>query len=239
MHHWLSHCCTAGNEAHKLGAFLAYNDKQKKRQPFSSSEVTSSSTASSSRQSVLGKFPSGHRPIPWVHSKRFQENYELGKVLGSGAFSVVHEAHRCDDYSFEDQNVNVNNSTYAIKVVQRCNLSRKSVLAFKDEVQILVDLMQPPYNDHIIRLHEIYKEPRHFYVVMEKLDGGELFDRLCQKSSYTEVLARTVCRIMFEAMSYCHIHEVTHRDLKPENLLLKVRKTKNIRSQRICSFFFC
>jgi serine/threonine protein kinase len=50
--------------------------------------------------------------------------------------------------------------------------------------------------------------------------GGELFDRIVQKSYYNEKEARDVTKILFEAISYCHTHQVAHRDLKPENLLL-------------------
>lgn len=52
--------------------------------------------------------------------------------------------------------------------------------------------------------------------------GGELFDRIVQKSYYNEKEARDVCLILFDAMNYCHEHHVAHRDLKPENLLLTV-----------------
>jgi calcium/calmodulin-dependent protein kinase I len=53
--------------------------------------------------------------------------------------------------------------------------------------------------------------------------GGELFDRIVQKSYYNEKEARDVCIILFDAMNYCHKRHVAHRDLKPENLLLTVR----------------
>ena len=59
-------------------------------------------------------------------------------------------------------------------------------------------------------------------MVTEKMSGGELFDRIVQKSYYNEKEARDVCLILFDAMKYIHDHKVAHRDLKPENLLLMV-----------------
>merc|ERR1712071_420659 len=50
--------------------------------------------------------------------------------------------------------------------------------------------------------------------------GGELFDRIVQKAFYNEKEARDVCKILLEALAYCHSKKVAHRDLKPENLLL-------------------
>ncbi|KAL3766516.1 hypothetical protein ACHAWU_000311 [Discostella pseudostelligera] len=53
------------------------------------------------------------------------------------------------------------------------------------------------------------------------MTGGELFDRIVSKSYYNEKEARDVCKILFEAVGYCHSKCVAHRDLKPENLLLR------------------
>jgi serine/threonine protein kinase len=53
--------------------------------------------------------------------------------------------------------------------------------------------------------------------------GGELLDRIVQKTFYNEKEARDTCKILFEAMHYCHERNIAHRDLKPENLLLTVR----------------
>ena len=46
--------------------------------------------------------------------------------------------------------------------------------------------------------------------------------RIVQKSYYNEKEARDVCKILFEALGYCHAKKIAHRDLKPENLLLFV-----------------
>ena len=54
--------------------------------------------------------------------------------------------------------------------------------------------------------------------------GGELFDRIVEKSYYNEKEARATCRILLEAIGYCHEHGVAHRDLKPENLLLRSKE---------------
>lgn len=75
--------------------------------------------------------------------------------------------------------------------------------------------------DHpnIVKLHEVYDEKSKFYMVMELMTGGELFDRIVEKESYTEKEAADVIRPIVDAVRYCHSMEVCHRDLKPENLL--------------------
>lgn len=127
--------------------------------------------------------------------------------LGEGAFSVVKEgSHKQTGGSF------------AIKIVTKAKLSKEDETALKDEIAVLTELK----HKHIIRLYDVFDEPIFYYLVTEKMMGGELFDRIVQKSYYNEKEARDVCKILFDAMRYCHSHQVAHRDLKPENLLLTV-----------------
>mmetsp|Transcript_10832 Transcript_10832/g.32067 ORF Transcript_10832/g.32067 Transcript_10832/m.32067 type:complete len:478 (-) Transcript_10832:534-1967(-) len=135
----------------------------------------------------------------------FEEVYNLGKELGSGAFSVVKEGtHKRSGEKF------------AIKVVTKAKLTREDELALLDEISILKDLR----HRHIIRLSDVYDDPKFHYLVTEIMSGGELFDRIVAKSFYNEKEARDVCLILFDTLRYCHFRNVAHRDLKPENLLL-------------------
>jgi len=138
-------------------------------------------------------------------NKEFSEVYKLGKQLGEGAFSVVKAGvHKQTQQSF------------AIKIVTKAKLTVEDDNALKDEISILKEFNHP----HIIRLYDVFDESQYYYLVTEKMSGGELFDRIVQKSYYNEKEARDVCKILFEAIRYCHSHKVAHRDLKPENLLL-------------------
>lgn len=74
---------------------------------------------------------------------------------------------------------------------------------------------------HIIKLHDSYDVCSHVYLVTELMSGGD-FGKRIKKRRYNESEARDVCKILLEAVAYCHEHKVAHRDLKPANLLLKV-----------------
>jgi len=137
--------------------------------------------------------------------KHFNEVYKLGKQLGEGAFSVVKEG----------QNRQTQES-FAIKIVTKAKLSKEDEVALRDEIDVLKDME----HKHIIRLYDVFEEPQHYFMVTEKMMGGELFDRIVQKSYYNEKEARDTCEIVFSAIHYCHQRKVAHRDLKPENLLL-------------------
>jgi len=138
--------------------------------------------------------------------KFFKECYQLKGVLGTGAFSTVHEG------SHEAST----KTTYAVKCVNRSQLSEEDEAALLDEVSILKEMN----HIHIIRLYDFFEEPSTYYLVMERMCGGELFDRIVAKAYYNEKEARDTCKIVVEAVGYCHANNVAHRDLKPENLLL-------------------
>jgi calcium/calmodulin-dependent protein kinase I len=127
--------------------------------------------------------------------------------LGSGAFSVVKEG-------FDKKSKDV----YAIKIVTKTKLTPEDETALKDEIAVLTELKHP----NIIRLYNVFDEKDHYFLVTEVMLGGELFDRIVQKSYYNEKEARDTAMTVFKAIHYCHQHKVAHRDLKPENLLLAV-----------------
>ena len=127
--------------------------------------------------------------------------------LGEGAHAIVRAAKHKQT-----------GDTYAVKIVQTQSLGTDDLVALKTEMGIMAQLQHP----HLVGLHEIYKgcTDMAYYIVMEYIRGGELLDRIVQKEYYDEKEARNVCRALFQAIDYCHRHQIAHRDLKPENLLL-------------------
>ena len=57
-------------------------------------------------------------------------------------------------------------------------------------------------------------------VVMDYAKGGQLFDRIVQKSRYKEDEARGLIKNLLLALAYMTVVGVVHRNLKPENLLV-------------------
>jgi calcium-dependent protein kinase len=88
------------------------------------------------------------------------KNYEIGRVLGDGAFGKVSiGTHRRTK------------AKRAIKSIQRTK--RKSEEdAFLNEVEILAKMDHP----HIIKLYEYYIDAKHFHLITDMCSGGELFD---------------------------------------------------------------
>jgi serine/threonine protein kinase len=46
------------------------------------------------------------------------------------------------------------------------------------------------------------------------VEGGELFDRIVEKGSFSEADAAFVIKQILEAVRYLHLNGIVHRDLK-------------------------
>lgn len=61
----------------------------------------------------------------------------------------------------------------------------------------------------------------HFYLIMDLLKGGELFDEIVKRTKYSEKDAALVLFQVFSAINYLHKKGFVHRDIKPENICLE------------------
>lgn len=136
--------------------------------------------------------------------------YQIGYKIGEGSFAVVR--------------VSTHNKTktkYAIKEIFTGDLTEEQMLDLSKEMNILSQLR----HNNIVGIHEVYKTKNHYYLVLEYLSGGELFDAICEQECYNEEDARNVMLHITYAVIHCHRHGFMHRDLKPENLILVSNKT--------------
>ncbi|XP_042866541.1 calcium/calmodulin-dependent protein kinase type 1 isoform X1 [Penaeus chinensis] len=133
-----------------------------------------------------------------------EDKYNLKDLLGTGAFSQVRLAEVKDDPS----------RMVAIKIIDKKALKGKED-SLENEIKVLRRLQHP----NIVQLMETYEDREHVYLIIELVTGGELFDRIVEKGSYTEKDASHLIRQVLEAVDYMHDQGVVHRDLKPENLL--------------------
>ncbi|RLN05693.1 hypothetical protein BBJ28_00005440 [Nothophytophthora sp. Chile5] len=130
--------------------------------------------------------------------------YKLGKTLGTGSFATVKSAVSKAD-----------NSRWAVKCIDKASLTAEDEEALRVEVEVL----QVVHHDNIVQLKEVFDCHKTFYMVMEEMSGGELFDRIVEKEKYSEKEASCVVKKLADALLYCHDQGIVHRDLKPENLL--------------------
>ncbi|XP_011612285.2 ribosomal protein S6 kinase alpha-5 [Takifugu rubripes] len=133
----------------------------------------------------------------------FYMSYEMDlrdNVLGEGSFSICR---RCTHKKTGEK--------YAVKIV-----SKRMEAQTQREIAALKLCDGHP---NIVKLHEIFHDQLHTYLVLELLGGGELLERIRRKQHFSETEASRIMRKLVSAVSHMHDVGVVHRDLKPENLL--------------------
>eukprot|EP01128_Nolandella_sp_AFSM9_P008769 TRINITY_DN5445_c0_g1_i1.p1 TRINITY_DN5445_c0_g1~~TRINITY_DN5445_c0_g1_i1.p1 ORF type:complete len:352 (+),score=97.40 TRINITY_DN5445_c0_g1_i1:33-1058(+) len=142
------------------------------------------------------------KPLPLLNETKVGSHYELGSELGSGAYSVVVEGVHKET-----------GEKYAIKIVDK-NSTEASEM--HGELNVMSKLVHP----NIVNFKEVFDHEDGFYVVLELISGGELFDRVIELRRFTEVDAAHTMTEAFNAVKHVHDNGYVHRDIKPENLLL-------------------
>jgi calcium/calmodulin-dependent protein kinase I len=74
---------------------------------------------------------------------------------------------------------------------------------------------------NILTLVDYFETMTSIYLVTDLALGGELFDRICRKGSYSESDAAHLIRQVISAVAYLHDHGIVHRNLKAEKLLFR------------------
>jgi calcium-dependent protein kinase len=142
-------------------------------------------------------------------SKLIEDAYDItpGRELGVGGFGTVKRA------SLKSADSVVR----AVKTVTKTNPKTEDLI--RREIAIL------RYLDHpcICRLLETFEDQRHIYIVMELIDGRDLFDDIVEQRRLDERRAASMMKQVFGALQYCHERNVLHRDLKPENIMVQRR----------------
>lgn len=124
------------------------------------------------------------------------DNYTLGEKLGEGGFSVVKAGRSKAD-----------GAKVAVKIITRANLKPDDLTALHLEVQTMQKLEHP----NIVRAYDFFDEKDYLYVVMECVEGGELFDRIVKKTCYNEMEARDLVKIVLNTLKYLHSKNIIHR----------------------------
>jgi serine/threonine protein kinase len=107
--------------------------------------------------------------------------------------------------------------TYAMKVLRKKQLVQKQqVERTKLERKILANINHP----FIVRLHYSFQNKHKLYMVMDFVQGGDLFTHLVSSGCFSELRAQLYVAEMVLALEHLHKRGVVYRDLKPENVLL-------------------
>eukprot|EP00578_Thalassiosira_sp_NH16_P009078 CAMPEP_0181113082 /NCGR_PEP_ID=MMETSP1071-20121207/20155_1 /TAXON_ID=35127 /ORGANISM="Thalassiosira sp., Strain NH16" /LENGTH=396 /DNA_ID=CAMNT_0023197091 /DNA_START=240 /DNA_END=1430 /DNA_ORIENTATION=- len=129
-------------------------------------------------------------------------------ILGKGHYGCVRE---CEHRHTR--------KIYACKSVDKTKIRRIDHL--RREV-VLLSMMD---HDNVMGMIDCYEDSRFVHIVTERYTGGELFDKISEKTTpdgcFDERRAANIIKSLLEAVAYLHENDIAHRDIKPENILFE------------------
>ena len=95
-------------------------------------------------------------------------------------------------------------------------VARKQVDHTRAEKAILQKIRHP----FIVSLHFAFQTEDKLYMVLDFVNGGELFFHLKKEGKFDEERVRLYAAEIALALHHLHSHDIVYRDLKPENILI-------------------
>lgn len=105
----------------------------------------------------------------------------------------------------------------ALKRIPKKLASRED---FQREMEALLRIQKWGGHPHICALREHFDEGGHYCLILDLVEGGEMFDHLVNHGAYSEADAARLVREVASALDFLHGIGVVHNDVKPENLML-------------------
>jgi len=123
------------------------------------------------------------------------------KKLGEGAFGSVHPAYNIKT-----------GEKYALKKISKRYTNNKN---FKTETDALLRIFDNGGHPNISGLRDMYEDYDHFFLILDLVKGGEMFDHLVNYGPYSEADAARLMQEVASALAFLHGVGVVHADLKP------------------------
>ena len=141
-------------------------------------------------------------------------NYLLFDQIGMGSFSKVTKAIHL-----------ITEQTVAVKILEKEKIEDDiDIERIIREIEILKTIMHP----NIAQIYETYSTVHNIYLMMEYVEGGDLFDYITKNVYLSEPIACHIYRQIISVLDYLTEMGISHRDIKPENILLD-ESHKNIK----------
>lgn len=136
-----------------------------------------------------------------------EEDYAIIKEIGRGNYATVFCAENLESHTkFAVKQINK-------EVVYKSSRGSSAVIS---EIEIMRKLNHP----FIVKLFSVYENETFVSLVLEYVEGGDLYQRVQKKMKFSESVSAKFIQNMLEILKYIHSLNIVHRDIKPENILM-------------------
>lgn len=146
-----------------------------------------------------------------VEEERVTIKYEdlvMLDVLGTGTFGVVKLVQHVET-----------SETYALKILQK-----QQIVSYQQQDNVMNEknILMQSNHPFILKLHATYQDPNRLFMLLELVQGGELFTLLhnADKKRLPNEHAKFYAACVVDGLHYLHSKDIIYRDLKPENLMI-------------------
>ncbi|PWY83502.1 Pkinase-domain-containing protein [Aspergillus heteromorphus CBS 117.55] len=153
--------------------------------------------------------------------------WQLGKTLGKGASGRVRLAKHANTGQIAAIKIVSKKSAAITQSASIAGMDRKAghfagigprqIPSGLEREVVIMKLIEHP---NVINLYDVWENRGELYLVLEYVEGGELFDYVSKHGPLPEEEAVRLFRQIIAGLGYCHRFNICHRDLKPENILL-------------------
>ena len=144
--------------------------------------------------------------------------YLYGRRIGQGAFGKV--------------NLGLNVLTGRVVAIK--SFKKKPIEKFRHrmkKIQAETELMKRFNHKNITKILEVFNDEEYMLIVMEYINGGNLFSFVKKRRKLSEKMARFLFRQIILGIHHIHSKNVVHRDIKLENILIDFNN-----NVKICDF---
>lgn len=168
--------------------------------------VDSRSVKSDSGMSPDNTSQSSRMSSPKHKERTSIDDFEIIKPISKGAYGKVFLARK-----------RTTGDLFAIKVLKKMDMLRKNdIERIVAERNILIRVRNP----FVVRFFYSFTSKENLYLVMEYLNGGDLYSLVQNVGCLEEDVARVYIAELVLALEYLHTLEIVHRDVKPDNILI-------------------
>ncbi|KIX06094.1 cAMP-dependent protein kinase type 2 [Rhinocladiella mackenziei CBS 650.93] len=133
-------------------------------------------------------------------------DFTIQRTLGTGSFGRVHLVQSKHNQRF-----------YAVKVLKKAQVVKMKQIEHTNDERRMLQRVKHPF---LITLWGTFQDSKNLYMVMDFIEGGELFSLLRKSQRFPNPVAKFYAAEVTLALEYLHGQNIIYRDLKPENLLL-------------------
>lgn len=137
-------------------------------------------------------------------------SFALGPTVGTGSFGRVRVA------KFKSGPVS-KEKPFALKIMKKSEVIKTKQVEHIRNEKLVLETLEHPF---VVNFVCSFQDPKRLFIVLEYVNGGELFGRLREKGKLPDTEAAFYTAEICMAFEYLHSMHIAYRDLKPENLLL-------------------